>query len=71
VFIYCFTEDLKERLEAEGNELIYTEDTELGRFWVFSFNTNFNFTKEDKQNAAYVIRNKLNFSEVRKCQSAK
>lgn len=61
MFLYCFDNELRNRLIAEQHELISSGTNEKGSFWVFELIGNFNFTEQDKQNESFIFSKRLTF----------
>lgn len=61
MFLYCFEEKLRNKLIADGQDLLYEGVNEKGQFWVFTLSDNLDFSLEDYEVGSYIITKKMMF----------
>lgn len=61
MFLYCFEEKLRNKLIADGQDLLYEGTNEKGEFWVFALSDNLDFSLEDYEVGSYMITKKMMF----------
>lgn len=64
MFVYCFSEELKNRLEEEQHRFIFEGKNEYGPFWVFQLVGPFTFADSEKESREYIITKRLSFNGV-------
>lgn len=61
MFLYCFDDDLRNRLIKDGHRLIYQGNNEKGEFWCFEMQGIFEFSEKDKEGNNYTLSKRMSF----------
>ena len=61
MFIYCFDDDLRNRLIKDQHRLVYEGSNEKGNFWCFEMKGQFEFSESDKEGQTYIYSKRMTF----------